>query len=163
MRHFLPFLAAALLALPAQSAPFARGADDLAVEARAAAREGKLLAVLFEQRDCDYCHALRETLAQRAAASFEQRFRTVHVAIDRADIIETPKGDALPRPQWAEKLGVFATPAIVFFDGEGGLVYRHLGALSSPEELILLGRFIHEQAYEEAPWGAYRDAHGIGH
>ncbi|MDR1463049.1 MAG: thioredoxin fold domain-containing protein [Azoarcus sp.] len=164
MKRFLLLLAAFFTALPAQGEPFGRGADDLAAETRAAAEEGKLLAVLFEQQDCVYCHALRnEVLTHGEAAVFEQRFRTVKVAIDVADALKTPKGDSLPSAaQWAEKLGVSGTPAFVFFDGEGGLVYRHTGTLSSPRELILLGRFIHEQAYEEAPWAAYRDAHETG-
>ncbi|MDR2093164.1 MAG: thioredoxin fold domain-containing protein [Azoarcus sp.] len=155
-------LAACLIALPARGALFEQGADDLAAEARAAAREGKLLAVLFEQEDCDFCRALREVLAHGKAASFAQGYRTVKVAIDRAETITTPKGDSLPSAQWAERLGIVGTPAFVFFDGGGAIVYRHLGTLSSPGELILLGRFIHEQAYEEAPWAAYRDAHGTG-
>ncbi|MDR2261518.1 MAG: thioredoxin fold domain-containing protein [Azoarcus sp.] len=158
MRGVLPFLAAFLIALPARGALFEHDADDLAAEVRAAAREGKLLAVLFEQRDCDHCRALRaEVLAHGEAEAFARRYRTVKVAIDRAEAIKTPQGDSLPRWQWAGKLGVVATPAFIFFDG-GGIVYRHLGTLSSPGELILLGRFIHERAYEEAPWAAYRDA-----
>ena len=143
------------------SAPFERAVDDLASEARAAAVEGKLLAVLFEQKDCDYCRALRaDVLSNDKAAAFGKNFRTVRVAFDQSDTIKPPKGESLPRPQWAEKLGVFATPAFVFFDGTGNFVYRHLGTLSSPEELILLGQFIRDEAYEQLPWTAYRDAHG---
>jgi thioredoxin-related protein len=159
----LPVFTIALFffAAPVWSAPFERAADDLASEARAAAMEGKLLAVLFEQKDCDYCHVLRaDVLSNDKAEVFGKIFRSIRVAIDQSDTIKPPKGESLPRSQWAEKLGVFATPAFVFFDGEGNFVYRHLGTLASPEELILLGQFIRDEAYEQLPWTVWRDAHG---
>jgi thioredoxin-related protein len=147
-------------AVPASSTvppPFSRHADDFAQETQAAQKEGKLLAVLFELQDCPNCRQLKaEVLAKNPAGEIERHFRTVSVTVDQPGDITTPRGEKLPRSQWADKVGVFATPALGFFDGKGQLVYRHLGTLSTAEELILLGRYITEQAFEDAPWPDWR-------
>lgn len=153
-------LSAGLVSLPLQAAPFERHADNLAQEVQAAHHEGKQLAVLFELTDCPNCHELKaEVLSKSQAGAFEQHFRTVSVTVDQHGELTTPRGEKLPRDQWATQLGVFATPAVGFFDDQGQLVYRHLGTLHSPQELILLGRYIAEQAFDDAPWSDWRDAH----
>ncbi|GHT87748.1 hypothetical protein AGMMS49543_24490 [Betaproteobacteria bacterium] len=153
-------LSAGLISPPLQAAPFERHADNLAREVQAAHRDGKQLAVLFELSDCPSCHELKaEVLSKPGAGAFEQHFRTVSVTIDQQGELTTPRGDKQPRDQWATRLGVFATPALGFFDEKGQLVYRHLGTLHSAEELILLGRYIAEQGFEDAPWTDWRDAH----
>jgi thioredoxin-related protein len=163
---------AAFAAAPLQGAPFERHTDDLARETRSAGQEGKLLAVLFELEDCPNCRELRaDVLSKARATAFERHFRTVSVTIDaRKNPLTLPDGASLPRGEWALKLGIYATPALGFFDGKGQLVYRHLGTLSSAEELVLLGRYIAEEAFDEAPWFIWRDlqlgktaASGHGH
>ena len=153
-------LCAGLVSLPLQAAPFERHADNLAQEVQAAHKDGKQLAVLFELSDCPNCHELKaEVLSKTQAGAFEQHFRTVSVTIDQQGELTTPRGDKLSREQWATQVGVFATPALGFFDDKCQLVYRHLGTLHSPQELILLGRYIAEQGFEDAPWTDWRDAH----
>ncbi|MDR2688946.1 MAG: thioredoxin fold domain-containing protein [Azoarcus sp.] len=159
IRHALFCLLAACVIYPLHAAPFERQTDDFAREIDAARQQGKLLAVLFELEDCPNCRELKaEVLSKSAANAFEQHFHTVSLTVDQQGNITTPSGETLPRDQWAGKLGVFATPAFGFFDGKGQYIYRHLGTLSSPEELVLLGRYIVEQAFEDAPWSVWRDA-----
>jgi thioredoxin-related protein len=151
----LVFLCLAL-PFPAQAALFQSGGA-LDSEARMAGAEQKLLIVLFELEDCDYCRALRADVfpAKGLEKRLNAHFRTVAVYLDGDEAITTPSGETLPRKAWAEKLRVLGTPAFIFFDGQGQLVYRHLGSVADAAELQLLASYVQNAAYEEQPWSDY--------
>lgn len=144
-------------ALPAQAALFQNGSTDLERELRLARQDGKQLVVLFELENCDACRQLRQRVLSdpNAERLFGRRFRTVTVNLDSPAQLTTPTGQTLAPQAWARQIGVLGTPALAFFDGKGQLAYRHLGALADCPELVLLGRFVATQEFENQPYSLY--------
>jgi thioredoxin-related protein len=157
--RFLLALAACLFfTLPAQAALFQDSSPELAQETQKAAQEGQLLVVLFELEDCDLCRRLKADVfsGHETERLFSRHFRTVSVNLDHSADITTPDGKALPRQAWASRIGVLGTPALVFFDARGRLIYRHLGPVADGAELLLLGRYVRTEAFDDLPWALYR-------
>ncbi len=143
--------------LPAQAALFENTSAALDQEAAQAQKSGKLLVVLFELENCDACLQLKRDVLSKPDAErlFGRRFRTVNVNLDRQAEVTTPSGKVLPTRVWAQQIGVIGTPALVFFDAKGQIVYRHLGPIADCPELILLGRFVANREFENQPYMAY--------
>lgn len=164
--RFTRLIAAAALLFAAGLAqaelfPLAPAANaDLAREVAAGSREGRLLAVLFEQEDCDACRQLRSKVLSNKATEkdFAARYRSVAVNLSADAELVTPGGQSLAPKRWAERLRVVGTPAVAFFDGKGRLLYRHVGPLASGRELELLGRYVATEEYERRPFAAYLQA-----
>lgn len=151
-------LAGTLLWLPAAHATLFQNASiDLARETSQAAREGKQLAVLFEQEGCDACKRLKQTVLsdRQAERRFGQRYRTVSVDLASTGDIVAPNGKTVPIRAWAERLRILGTPALAFFDQGGQLLYRHVGPLNSSGEFLLLGQYIAKGEYETRPFVSY--------
>jgi thioredoxin-related protein len=51
-----------------------------------------------------------------------------------------------------------ATPTFLFFDLDGQPVTRFTGATQTPEEFLLLGRYVVEGAYKNHPFNVYKKA-----
>jgi thioredoxin-related protein len=159
-------LLVALLAVaaPARAELFSASATDLAAEATAAAREGKQLAVLFEQEDCDACRKLKKTVLSDKATErlFGRGYRTVSVNLTKDSDITLPDGKAQSPKAWAGRLRIVGTPAIAFFDKNGQLLYRHVGAPADSQEFVLLGRYVASAEYEKRPFVSYLSAQRLG-
>jgi thioredoxin-related protein len=153
----LAFLLLFFLALPAQAALFQNVSSKLAGEAQKAQQEGKLLVVLFELEDCDICQRLKADVFSEydTERQFGRDFRAVSVSLDQDAEITTPDGKIMSRQRWAQQIGVVGTPAFAFFDGHGKLLYRHLGPVANRQELLLLGRYVRTEAFENLPWSVY--------
>lgn len=148
------------LALPiaalAHETPFADRGGDLQDELRQARATGQGLAVLFEQDDCPACARLRrDVLAQPAAPAALRGWRTLTLGLADGTTVVAPRGGAEPALDFANRLGVFGTPALVFFDRDGGPIYRHLGGLRDARDLALLTRFVAARRFERQPFADY--------
>jgi thioredoxin-related protein len=83
------------------------------------------LAVFFEQGNCHACdvlhgEALRESAIYR---SFDQ-FDSVQLDMWSDTPVIAPDGEKTTARNWAEKLGLFYAPSIIFFDEKGGEILR---------------------------------------
>lgn len=133
MRHFLGFVTAILIALPALGATmgddglhktdymrdtFKDMADDLA-EARA---EGKRLLVMWEQRGCIYCRKMHEEVISRPDIDAYLRENYFVVQMNLFGDVEVTDfdGEALAEKDMAMKWGVMFTPTLMFFPPEVG-------------------------------------------
>jgi thioredoxin-related protein len=83
------------------------------------------LAVFFEQGDCHACDVLHGQALREAeiAAGFEA-FDNVQIGLWSDTPVITPDGRRLTARQWAEELGLFYAPSIVFFDEAGREILR---------------------------------------
>ncbi len=83
------------------------------------------LAVFFEQGNCHACDVLHgEALHVPAIyANFEQ-LDSVQLDMWSDAKVVTPSGDRTTAREWAEKLGLFYAPSIIFFDEKGGEILR---------------------------------------
>lgn len=83
------------------------------------------LVVFFEQGNCHACDVLHtQPLRQDAIQKRFERFESVQLDIWADTPIITPDGRATTASAWAEELGIFYAPSLVFFDENGSEIIR---------------------------------------
>jgi len=114
----------------------------------------KPLLVLFEKGGCDTCKDLHEnTLNKADVQKLLKQFEAVQLDMWSDTQVITPSGEKQTAVEWAENLGLFYAPTIVFFDELGSEVYRidsvvKLRRLSGILRYILSGDYTDEPNYE---------------
>ena len=83
------------------------------------------LVVFFEQGNCHACDVLHTGPLQdpEIVTRFEQ-MENVQLPFWSNTPVITPSGERLTAKQWAEKLGLFYTPTLIFFDENGREIMR---------------------------------------
>ena len=83
------------------------------------------LAVFFEQGNCHACDVLHaQPLQEDEISDLFESFQTIQLDINTNTPVLTPTGEKLTARQWANKLEIFYTPSIIFFDPEGNEIIR---------------------------------------
>lgn len=150
------------VANPAAAALFSADGQDLAAELKAAAREGRQLALYFELPDCPGCREMKQRVFAEPSTEneFRQRYRTLRIDLGSTAPVVDLDGKSVTPDALAARLRIVGTPAFAFFDHDGNLTYRHVGALPDPADFTRLGRFVAEAAYEDQPFAEYRQRVG---
>lgn len=92
---------------------------------RTLARASKPLAVFFERKECHACDVLHEgPLEDEINLQKMHGFEAVQLDIESDAPIVTPAGQHTSVHSWAEQLGIFYVPSIVFFDEAGNEIIR---------------------------------------
>jgi thioredoxin-related protein len=83
------------------------------------------LVVFFEQGNCHACDVLHgQPLREPAINKLIRGFDNVQLDIHSDTPIITPNGQRTTAREWAEKLGIFYTPSLLFFDEQGKEIIR---------------------------------------
>jgi thioredoxin-related protein len=83
------------------------------------------LAVFFEKTHCHACDVLHTGPLQKSSIlQTMEQLESVQLDIRSHTPVVTPRGEKLTAQRWAEKLGIFYTPTIVFFDEHGKEIIR---------------------------------------
>jgi thioredoxin-related protein len=83
------------------------------------------LAVFFEQGTCHACDVLHgEALRDPAIYGLFEQFDNVQLDMWSQTPVITPKGERTTARKWAQELGLFYAPSIIFFDEKGGEILR---------------------------------------
>ncbi|MEJ1336589.1 MAG: thioredoxin fold domain-containing protein [Candidatus Sedimenticola sp. (ex Thyasira tokunagai)] len=86
---------------------------------------GEPLAVFFEQGECHACDILHaQPLQNPKITHLLEKFENVQLDIHADTPVLTPVGQRTTAKAWAQKLGLFYTPSIIFFDESGGEIMR---------------------------------------
>ena len=170
----LAALAALLFAhLALADAPEARDPDahfftltfgDLREEAEHARAQGKLGMLLFFKADaCPYCQHMLQKVLNRPAVQDWYNERFVSIAVDIHGDVELTDFDGitLPSKVFSDHRRVFLTPLIAFVDLDGNEIYRHLGMIRTPEEMLLLGEYIEGKHYFNMEYRTFAERRGI--
>lgn len=130
-------------------------ADDLA-QARTDGKKGVLL--MFEMDECPFCSRMKETVLNRPQVQDWYRQHFVSLSIDvKGDIPLTDfKGRNTTEKAFALEQRARATPVFIFYDLDGNPVTRFTGATQTPEEFLLLGRYVVEGRYRDMPFNVYK-------
>jgi thioredoxin-related protein len=109
------------------------------------------LAVFFEQGDCHPCdvlhgQALRESAISEAFAGFD----SVQLDMWSQTPVVTPSGERTTAQRWAAELGLFYTPALVFFDERGKEILR-VDSVVGFYRLRNVLNYLSSKAYLEEP------------
>ncbi len=122
----------------------------------------KPLMVLFEKGDCKICKQLHDdTLNQTDVQKLVAQFNAIQLDMWSDTPVITPSDDKQTAVEWAENLGLFFAPTIVFFDETGNEIYRidsvvKLRRLSGILRYILSGDYTEEPNYER--WKVNQEA-----
>jgi thioredoxin-related protein len=131
------FLLAAAVPAHAREVPewFAETMLDARDEAADAARQGKRLMLYFWLEGCPYCERMTSVTFRDPAVSerLKRSFIPVGVNVRGDRDIAWTDGATLTERALAAKLGVRATPTIVFLDGKGEIVLRLVGYVAPAE------------------------------
>ena len=83
------------------------------------------LLVFFERGDCHACDVLHtQPVRERAIRDLLYRFDTVQLDMRADTPVITPDGRRTTARQWAEELGLFYAPSLLFFDESGREILR---------------------------------------
>ena len=130
-----------------------------------AARDGDKLGMLlfFEAESCPYCqHMVRKVFSDREVQDwYGERF--VSIAMDIHGDIEITDFDGITLPSKiiADHRRVFLTPVMTFVDLDGNEVYRHLGMIRTPEEMLVLGEYIAGKHHYLMEYRTYAEKRGM--
>jgi thioredoxin-related protein len=83
------------------------------------------LVVFFEQGDCHACDILHtQPLSRSPVRRLLNRLESVQLDMWADTPVVTPTGKRTTAREWAEELGIFYAPSIVFFDEQGKEIIR---------------------------------------
>lgn len=115
--------------------------------------------LFFEMDDCPFCHRMKKTVLNRADVQeyFRENFRLITIDIEGDIELTDFAGKNTTQKDFAfQQHRVRATPVIAFFDLEGKKVAKYTGATGTPEEFMLLGKYVAEGHYKDMPFTKYK-------
>ena len=110
------------------------------------------LLVLFEQGSCHACDVLHtEEIRSAAIREKLEQFEVVQLDMRGDTPVVTPDGRRTTARQWAQELGLFYTPTLVFFDERGGEIIR-IDSVVRFHRLAAVMDFVLSQDYLAQPY-----------
>ena len=168
-----PLLAALALVLPALAAVAGETPDsdefftptfgDLREEAATAREAGKLGVLLFFEADaCPYCQRMRRNVLSDPGVQdwFASRFLSIAVDIHGDVELTDFDGITLPSKVFSDHRKVFLTPVVSFIDLDGNEIYRRVGMIKTPQEMLLLGKYIEGKHYYDTEYRVFAQQQG---
>ena len=125
----------------------------------------KGLLVMFETKDCPWCHRMKLQVLNRVAVQeyFHSHFRILSLDAEGDVEIVDFDGNPLTSREFSLKaMRVRATPVFAFFDQDGELITRYTGALKNAHDFILLGRYVVEGHYNDTKFNQFKREHQPG-
>ena len=129
---------------------FQASLGDLTEELEIAREEGKQgIFVFFEMDECPFCHRMKQTVLNQTDVQeyFADRFHSLSIDIEGDIEIVDFKGNDTTQKEFARSNRVRATPLLAFYDLQGNLLFKYVGAPSGKEEFIWMGEYVAEQIY----------------
>jgi thioredoxin-related protein len=129
--------------------------DELAA-AKADGKQGVL--IMFEMDECPFCARMKATVLNQSAVQdyYRQHFLIYPVDVKGDTSMVDFKGKETTEKAFALEQRARATPTFIFFDLDGNVTTRYTGTTQTPDEFLLLGRYVVEGAYKAAPFNVYK-------
>lgn len=125
--------------------------------ARESGKKGVML--MFEMDECPFCHRMKETVlnASEVQDYFKANFLIFPVDIEGDVEITSFSGEAIKQKDFALKTyRVRATPVFAFFDLDGKLIAKYVGATRDKAEFMLLGRYVVDGHYKDQSFEQFK-------
>ncbi|WP_043754547.1 thioredoxin family protein [Imhoffiella purpurea] len=133
---------------------------DFSEEARTAREEGKQgVLIMFEMDECPFCHRMKADVLNRSEVQdyFKEHFLIFPLDIEGDVEVTDFDGTSMPQKDMALKsYRVRATPVFAFFDLDGKLIAKYIGATRDADEFMLLGRYVVEGHYKDMSFQKYK-------
>ena len=111
-------------------------------------RDGRPLAVYFEQPNCAQCDTLHQQILSRPIVRAQaEKMRAIQVDLWSKTSLVTPDGRTSNARDFARELNLQFTPTVVFFDAQGNEVMRLDGAFRTFHTQGIM-RYVNDKAYE---------------
>jgi thioredoxin-related protein len=140
---------------------FSLNMGDLKAELADARAEGRrAILIFFEQEGCPGCRHMKQNIFNRSdvQAYYRESFVSLPVDIHSSVPLKDFAGRDLTEKTYAQSLKIRATPTFVFYDLSGAELVRIVGPLQTPQEFLLLGRFVTSGAYKNSTFAQYKAA-----
>ncbi len=116
--------------------------------------------IFFEQEGCPYCHKMKTTIFNKSDVQkyFSKHFLVFSVDIKRQEEIKDFQGKETTQKQFFYRISNNrdATPVMAFFDLQGKMVVRYIGATADAKEFMMLGAYAATKAYTKKPFSKYK-------
>lgn len=114
------------------------------------------LAVFFEKGDCHACDLLHSgPLNDERTVGEIEKMDAVQLNMSADNSITTPGGETLKIVDWADRLGLFHAPTIIFFDETGKEIMR-VDSVVQFYRLWGVLDYVNQKGYEEADYQKWR-------
>jgi thioredoxin-related protein len=143
---------------------FTQSFGDMPEELQTAKAEGKHgILLFFEAEGCPYCRAmLKRVLSQKMVQDwYRERFLSIAIDIHGDVEIKDFDGITLPSKVFAEHRRVFMTPLVSFIDLNGDEIYRNVGMVKTPEEFLMIGKYITGKHYFDTEFEVFASRQGL--
>jgi len=157
------FFYIAILPAPAATQDAARFFDsslgDFRAELEAARQQRKIgVLLMFEMEGCPYCKRMRETVLNRpeVQAYYRRHFLIFSVDVMGDVPVQDFTGRELREKDFARDSKVSGTPTFVFTGLKGEVMTTYAGATRTPEEFLLLGRYVVDGAYRKQTFTQFK-------
>ena len=111
----------------------------------------KPMIIFFEQKNCHACDILHtEPLNNSSTSEMIRQFDVVQLDVESETPLVTPGGEKMTARNWAKKLDIFYTPALIFFDESGNEIIR-LDSVTGQHRLKGVMRYVLSGAYKKYP------------
>jgi thioredoxin-related protein len=131
---------------------FEQSLGDLTEELEIARDDGKQgVFVFFEMDECPFCHRMKQTVLNQPEVQdyFKQYFHSLAIDIEGDIEVVDFDGNFTTQKEFARANRVRATPLLAFFDLDGQLVFKYVGAPSGVEEFMWMGEYVADRVYLE--------------
>jgi thioredoxin-related protein len=129
---------------------FEASLGDLTEELEIAREDGKQgVFVFFEMDECPFCHRMKQTVLNQPDVQdyFKRNFHSLAMDIEGDIEIVDFQGNNTTQKEFARQNRVRATPLLAFFDLQGQLVFKYVGAPAGKQEFLWMGEFVADEVY----------------
>ncbi|HNQ04990.1 MAG TPA: thioredoxin family protein [Thiobacillaceae bacterium] len=133
--------------------------DDFQEELAVARQEGKTgILIMFEMDECPFCHRMKNTVLNQSQVQdwYRRHFLTYALDVKGDTAMVDFQGKHTTEKAFALEHRARATPTFVFFDLDGKVMTRFTGAARSPDEFLLLGRYVVDGVYRGMPFNVFK-------
>jgi len=134
--------------MPTQSW-FKEGTSDLSKDLAEAGKDGKILAIVWEQLGCYYCKLMHEVNFQDhdIVEFVRDRFEFVQLDMRGSKVVKDLDGGTMIESKLSRKSRVTGTPTIQFMDMDGKEVFRMPG-YAKPPLFLTVFKYVADEAYK---------------
>ena len=133
---------------------------DFSEELETVKTEGKQgILIMFEMDECPFCQRMKTTVLNRPEVHeyFKKHFNIFAVDIEGDVEMTDFSGASMTQKDFALKSHrVRATPVFAFFDVEGNLMTKFIGATGDASEFMWLGNYVVEGRYKDTTFQQYK-------
>lgn len=114
--------------------------------------------LMFEMDDCPFCERMKNTVLNRSEVQDYYRQHFIIYPMDtRGDVALTDfSGKQTTEKDFALTQRARATPTFIFYGPDGKELTRFTGITQTPDEFMLLGRYVVDGAYKREPFNVYK-------